>query len=151
MVRKEIRSLSLSLCFFLFSFVEFRPKKYLVYCVVRHFLKNQTKNFQRRNAVSVSEGHEDCEHLEVVVKKLSLAWTTASLDHDQLDPFATLSSICGQSSPSTLKNAFSKYWFVSYPHPNLLMCSSVDILHTWHALLDFLFYALLYVCHELCR
>ncbi|XP_062151359.1 uncharacterized protein LOC133879425 [Alnus glutinosa] len=90
---------------------------------VRHFLKNQTKNFQRRNAVSVSEGHEDCEHLEVAVKKLSLASTTASLDHDQLDPFATLSSVCGQSSPSTLKNAFSKYWFVSYPHSNLLMCS----------------------------
>lgn len=48
------------------------------------------KNSQKRNAVSVSEGHEDCEHLEVAVKKLSLTSITASLDHDQLHPFATL-------------------------------------------------------------
>ncbi|XP_059438923.1 serine/threonine-protein kinase haspin homolog [Corylus avellana] len=66
-------------------------------------------NSQKTTAVLVSEGHEDCEHLEVAVKKLSLTSTTASLNHDQLDPFAALLAVCGQSSPSTLKDAFSKY------------------------------------------
>lgn len=81
-------------------------------------------NPQKRNVVSVSEGHEDCEDLEVAVKKLSMTSTTASLDHDQLDPFAALLAVCGQSSPSTLKDAFSKYWFVSYSQLTKVFMSS---------------------------
>lgn len=105
-------------------------------------------NSQKTTAVLVSEGHEDCEHLEVAVKKLSLTSTTASLDHDQLDPFAALLAVCGQSSPSTLKEAFSKYWFVSYSQlANVFMSRYFMYME---CLAWFPFYALLYVCHELC-
>ena len=71
-------------------------------------------NSQKSNPVSLSEGHDGCEDIEVAVKKLSLASTSASLDRDQLDPFAALLAVCGQSSPSKLKDVFSNYWFVSY-------------------------------------
>lgn len=71
-------------------------------------------NSQYRNLVSGSEGQGCCEDLEVAVKKLSLASTSVSFDSDQLDPFAALLAVCGQPSPSKLKDVFSKYWFVTY-------------------------------------
>ena len=71
-------------------------------------------NSQKCNTASVSEGHEGCEDIEVAIKKLSLASTSASVDRDQSDPFAALLAVCGQSSPSKLKDVFSNYWFVSY-------------------------------------
>ncbi|KAG2695928.1 hypothetical protein I3843_07G034600 [Carya illinoinensis] len=66
-------------------------------------------NSQYRNLVSGSEGQGCCEDLEVAVKKLSLASTSVSFDSDQLDPFAALLAVCGQPSPSKLKDVFSKY------------------------------------------
>ncbi|KAF3956877.1 hypothetical protein ACB098_03G007000 [Castanea mollissima] len=66
-------------------------------------------NSQKCNTASVSEGHEGCEDIEVAIKKLSLASTSASLDRDQSDPFAALLAVCGQSSPSKLKDVFSNY------------------------------------------
>nr|XP_023914234.1 serine/threonine-protein kinase haspin homolog [Quercus suber]POF08444.1 serine/threonine-protein kinase haspin like [Quercus suber] len=66
-------------------------------------------NSQKCNTASVNEGHEGCEDIEVAIKKLSLASTSASLDHDQSDPFAALLAVCGQSSPSKLKDVFSNY------------------------------------------
>lgn len=71
-------------------------------------------NSQKCNTASVSEGHEGCEDIEVAIKKLSLASISASVDRDQSDPFAALLAVCGQSSPSELKDVFSNYWFVSY-------------------------------------
>ncbi|KAG2695927.1 hypothetical protein I3843_07G034600 [Carya illinoinensis] len=64
-------------------------------------------NSQYRNLVSGSEGQGCCEDLEVAVKKLSLASTSVSFDSDQLDPFAALLAVCGQPSPSKLKDVFS--------------------------------------------
>ncbi|KAG6646830.1 serine/threonine-protein kinase haspin homolog isoform X3 [Carya illinoinensis] len=66
-------------------------------------------NSQYRNLVSGSEGQGCCEDLEVAVKKLSLASTSVCFDSDQLDPFAALLAVCGQPSPSKLKDVFSKY------------------------------------------
>ncbi|XP_042986441.1 serine/threonine-protein kinase haspin homolog isoform X2 [Carya illinoinensis] len=64
-------------------------------------------NSQYRNLVSGSEGQGCCEDLEVAVKKLSLASTSVCFDSDQLDPFAALLAVCGQPSPSKLKDVFS--------------------------------------------
>lgn len=55
---------------------------------------------------------EDCEDIEVAVKKLSLASTSTSFHDYNLDPLSALLAVCGQSAPSTLKDAFSNYWFV---------------------------------------
>ncbi|KAJ9186043.1 hypothetical protein P3X46_005598 [Hevea brasiliensis] len=52
---------------------------------------------------------EGCKDIEAAVKKLSLASTSTSLDHDYVDPFSSLLAICGQSVPSTLLDVFSKY------------------------------------------
>ncbi|KAF5454243.1 hypothetical protein F2P56_023922 [Juglans regia] len=66
-------------------------------------------NSKYRNLVSGSEGQRCCEDLEVAVRKLSLASTSVSFDGDQLDPFAALLAVCGQPSPSKLKDVFFKY------------------------------------------
>lgn len=52
---------------------------------------------------------EDCEDIEVAVKKLSLASTSTSFHDYNLDPLSALLAVCGQSAPSTLKDAFSNY------------------------------------------
>lgn len=58
------------------------------------------------------EGFKD---IEAAVKKLSLASTSTSVDHDYVDPFSSLLVVCGQTVPSTLLDVFSKYWFVLVP------------------------------------
>ena len=55
---------------------------------------------------------EDREDIEVAVKKLSLTSTSTSFHKYDLDPLSALLAVCGQSTPSTLKDVFSNYWFV---------------------------------------
>ncbi|XP_038879240.1 serine/threonine-protein kinase haspin homolog isoform X2 [Benincasa hispida] len=52
---------------------------------------------------------EDREDIEVAVKKLSLTSTSTSFHKHNLDPLGALLAVCGQSAPSTLKDAFSNY------------------------------------------
>uniref|UniRef100_A0A9I9DAI9 Protein kinase domain-containing protein n=1 Tax=Cucumis melo TaxID=3656 RepID=A0A9I9DAI9_CUCME len=52
---------------------------------------------------------EDREDIEVAVKKLSLTSTSTSFHKYDLDPLNALLAVCGQSAPSTLKDAFSNY------------------------------------------
>lgn len=68
----------------------------------------------KTNAKSDGAGNESFADIETSVKKLSLAPTSASLSYDELDPFAALLAVCGQSSPAKLLDVFSKFWFVSY-------------------------------------
>lgn len=83
--------------------------------VVNDNVLERDRNLQKINSVSVSEGGEVCEDIEIAIKKLSLTSTSAALDHAQLDPFAALLAVCGQPSPLKLKDVFSQYWFVSCP------------------------------------
>lgn len=71
-------------------------------------------NSRKSNAVSESVKNESCEDIEVAVKKLSLASTSASLVVDHVNPFSTLLAVCGQSAPTKLLDLFSKYRFVRY-------------------------------------
>ncbi|KAH9733888.1 serine/threonine-protein kinase haspin-like [Citrus sinensis] len=66
-------------------------------------------NSQKSNAVSESVKNESCEDIEVAVKKLSLASTSASLVVDHVNPISTLLAVCGQSAPTKLLDLFSKY------------------------------------------
>ncbi|KAB1202052.1 Serine/threonine-protein kinase haspin [Morella rubra] len=77
--------------------------------VVNDDVLERDKNLQKINSVSVSEGGEVCEDIEIAIKKLSLTSTSAALDHAQLDPFAALLAVCGQPSPLKLKDVFSQY------------------------------------------
>lgn len=52
-------------------------------------------------------GNEGCEDIDAAVKDLSLVSTS-----EELDRFYALLEVCDQSSPSKLKDVFSKYWFV---------------------------------------
>ncbi|XP_011659430.1 serine/threonine-protein kinase haspin homolog isoform X2 [Cucumis sativus] len=52
---------------------------------------------------------EDREDIEVAVKKLSLTSTSTSFHKYDLDPLSALLAVCGQSTPSTLKDVFSNY------------------------------------------
>lgn len=52
---------------------------------------------------------EGCEDIDAAVKDLSLVSTS-----EELDRFYALLEVCDQSSPSKLKDVFSKYWFVPY-------------------------------------
>lgn len=61
---------------------------------------------------------EDCDNIEFAVKKLSLTSTSTSFHNYNLNPLNALLAVCGQSAPSTLKDAFSNYWFV--PHSECL-------------------------------
>ncbi|KAK9192461.1 hypothetical protein WN944_003153 [Citrus x changshan-huyou] len=66
-------------------------------------------NSRKSNAVSESVKNESCEDIEVAVKKLSLASTSASSVVDHVNPFSTLLAVCGQSAPTKLLDLFSKY------------------------------------------
>lgn len=70
-------------------------------------------NSLKSNVVSESVKNESCEDIEVAVKKLSLASTSAS-SVDHVNPFSTLLAVCGQSFPTKLLDLFSKYRFVHY-------------------------------------
>lgn len=55
---------------------------------------------------------ETCEDIEVAVSKLSLTSRPSSLDSHAWDSFLALLTACGQSTPSTLTDMLSSYWFV---------------------------------------
>lgn len=65
-----------------------------------------------RSARAEDLSTEECENIEIAVKKLSLSSTSTSLHNYHLDPLNALLAVCGQSAPSTLKDAFSNYWLV---------------------------------------
>ena len=69
-------------------------------------------NRDNRSTGAEDVSTEDRADLEVSVKKLSLTSTSTSFHNYNLDPFNALLAVCGQSAPSTLKDAFSNYWFV---------------------------------------
>ncbi|XP_022155824.1 serine/threonine-protein kinase haspin homolog isoform X2 [Momordica charantia] len=62
-----------------------------------------------RSARAEDLSTEECENIEIAVKKLSLSSTSTSLHNYHLDPLNALLAVCGQSAPSTLKDAFSNY------------------------------------------
>ncbi|KAG7024044.1 Serine/threonine-protein kinase haspin-like protein [Cucurbita argyrosperma subsp. argyrosperma] len=68
---------------------------------------DSTRDNRSTRAEDVST--EDRADLEVSVKKLSLTSTSTSFHNYNLDPFNALLAVCGQSAPSTLKDAFSNY------------------------------------------
>ena len=70
------------------------------------------------NELPVSVKEESCEDIEVGVKELSLALTSASLDLDHVNPFAMLLAVCDQLAPAKLLDVLSKYWLVPYPPYN---------------------------------
>lgn len=51
------------------------------------------------------------EGIDTAIRKLSLKSESASLGHDNLDPFNALLEACGQPSPLKLLDVFSKYWY----------------------------------------
>lgn len=57
-------------------------------------------------------GDEEFEDIGNGVGKLSLTSRPGSLEGHHWDPFVALLAVCGQSSPSTLLDIFSKFWFV---------------------------------------
>ncbi|KAK0593055.1 hypothetical protein LWI29_029974 [Acer saccharum] len=61
------------------------------------------------NELLVSVKEESCEDIEVGVKDLSLASTSASLDLDHVNPFAMLLAVCDQLAPAKLLDVLSKY------------------------------------------
>ncbi|KAI9157312.1 hypothetical protein LWI28_020439 [Acer negundo] len=61
------------------------------------------------NELLVSVKEESCEDIEVGVKELSLASTSASLDLDHVNPFAMLLAVCDQLAPAKLLDVLSKY------------------------------------------
>ncbi|KAK2634612.1 hypothetical protein Ddye_029404 [Dipteronia dyeriana] len=63
------------------------------------------------NELLVSVKEVSCEDIEVVVKKLSLASTSAALDLDHVNPFAALLSVCDQLAPAKLLDVLSKYCY----------------------------------------
>lgn len=56
-----------------------------------------------------SMGEEGNEDIEVAVRNLSLASRPSSLDGQRRDALLALLAVCGQSTPTTLLDVFSKY------------------------------------------
>ncbi|MED6168552.1 hypothetical protein PIB30_012547 [Stylosanthes scabra] len=66
-------------------------------------------DLQMDHKTMIDQRDEECEDIDVAVKKLSLASTSSSLDDGHISPFSALLAICGQSTPSLLHDVLSRH------------------------------------------
>ncbi|KDP23342.1 hypothetical protein JCGZ_23175 [Jatropha curcas] len=76
--------------------------------LINKYVSGRNSNSEKSSMLAILRD-DDCKDIEASIKKLSLASTSTTLDHDYVNPFSSLLAVCGQMAPLTLLDVFSKY------------------------------------------